>query len=172
MYDNFKNRKARKQKKVAANTRRAKKGASTGVGKKPRILASKKDEVKVYGAESDEDEELMDDALPVYLKDRRRAFDENRIELDQNGLRLPPSFEDIEFSDDERMDSLQEKPTFNHLKPCAPYEDITLPYSLGIIPASIAQWLREYQVQGTSFLHELFVYQKGGILGDDMGLGT
>src|SRR5947208_16523103 len=46
-----------------------------------------------------------------------------------------------------------------------------LPYSLGVLPAPIAQWLRDYQVDGVAFLHELFVYQKGGILGDDMGLG-
>ena len=41
----------------------------------------------------------------------------------------------------------------------------------GIIPASIAQWLRDYQVDGVRFLHKKFVYQTGCILGDDMGLG-
>src|SRR6202000_761939 len=51
------------------------------------------------------------------------------------------------------------------------YKDIELPISLGLIPAPIAQFLRDYQVDGVKFLHELFVYQKGGILGDDMGLG-
>ena len=44
-------------------------------------------------------------------------------------------------------------------------------YSAGVIPAPIAQYLRDYQVAGVKFLHRLFVYQRGGILGDDMGLG-
>jgi SNF2 family DNA or RNA helicase len=33
------------------------------------------------------------------------------------------------------------------------------------------QWLRDYQVDRAAFLHELFVYQKGSILGDGMDLG-
>ncbi|MCF3243882.1 SNF2-related protein, partial [Escherichia coli] len=41
----------------------------------------------------------------------------------------------------------------------------------GVIPAPIAQWLRDYQVEGVQFLHERFVKQTGAILGDDMGLG-
>lgn len=41
----------------------------------------------------------------------------------------------------------------------------------GVIPAPIAQWLRDYQVEGVEFLHERFVKQTGAILGDDMGLG-
>lgn len=41
----------------------------------------------------------------------------------------------------------------------------------GIIPAPIAQWLRDYQIDGVDFLHERFIRQTGAILGDDMGLG-
>ena len=33
------------------------------------------------------------------------------------------------------------------------------------------QWLRDYQVDSAAFLHELFVYRKGSIIGDSMGLG-
>ncbi|KAF8462514.1 hypothetical protein BDZ91DRAFT_765074 [Kalaharituber pfeilii] len=44
-------------------------------------------------------------------------------------------------------------------------------HSLGVIPAPILQWLREFQVKGAKFLDKKFVYQRGGILGVDMGLG-
>lgn len=114
----------------------------------------------------------MEDALPEYLQDRRREFDRNYQLLNEAGLRLPPKYDDIEFSDDERLADLRERPDFPRtLEPSRKYEDIDLPHSLGVIPASIAQYLRDYQVEGVAFLHELFVYQKGGILGDDMGLG-
>jgi len=91
--------------------------------------------------------------------------------MKEAGLMLPPTYDDVYFSDNERIKTLEERPDFPHVTPPAPYKDIELPYSLGIIPAPIAQYLRDYQVKGVAFLHELFVYQKGGILGDDMGLG-
>lgn len=109
--------------------------------------------------------------MPEYLRKRRNLFDTESQQLDKAGLRLPPDYDGVEFSDDERLEALEEKPNFTAIKPCAPYEDVELPYSGGVIPAPIAQWLRDYQRQGASFLHELFVYQKGGLLGDDMGLG-
>lgn len=46
-----------------------------------------------------------------------------------------------------------------------------MPQSGGLIPASIARYLRDYQVSGVAFLHKKFVFQGGGIPGDDMGLG-
>lgn len=157
-----------------ASTRKAKAiETESVVGKRP-----KKDKdadgksakrTKVHGQESDDD--LMEYTLPDYLQNRRERFEKRRDKLKQAGLKLPPEYDDIEFSDDERLKELREKPDFAHIKPCAKYEDIQLPYSLGLIPAPHAQWLRDYQVQGVAFLHELFVYQKGGILGDDMGLG-
>lgn len=128
-----------------------------------------------YGDEEEDpissEDELMEHTLPDYLQRRRAQFDSRVERLKQAGLRLPPNFDDVEFSDDERLEQLREKPMLPHVKPQGEYKDIQLPYSLGLIPASIAQWLREYQVEGAAFLHELFVYQKGGILGDDMGLG-
>ncbi|OJJ46975.1 hypothetical protein ASPZODRAFT_131891 [Penicilliopsis zonata CBS 506.65] len=123
-----------------------------------------------YG-EVSSDDDLMEHTLPDHLQKRRAQFKRRMEHLQQAGLKLPPDYDEVDFSDNERLESLHEKPVFNTMKPCRKYEDITLPYSLGLIPAPISQWLRQYQVDGAAFLHELFVYQKGGILGDDMGLG-
>ena len=106
----------------------------------------------------------MEWTTPDYVQNRRIQFDQRTERLKQGGLALPPSYAELEFSEDEYLQSLEERPTFEHIKPCASYKDIQLPYSLGLIPAAIAQWLREYQVKGVAFLHELFVYQRGGIL--------
>ena len=87
---------------------------------------------------------------------------------------LPPSYDDLEFSEDERPSTLERKPVFpgpKAIKPIAPFRDILLDRSGGTIPAPIAQWLRDYQVEGARFLHERFAYQRGAILGDSMGLG-
>ena len=109
--------------------------------------------------------------VPEYIQKRREKFEERAKILKAGGLKLPPSCEDIDFSDDGRLEDLKERPDFLKLKPLAKYEDVELHLSLGLIPAPIAQWLRDYQMQGAAFLHKLFVYQQGGILGDDMGLG-
>lgn len=114
--------------------------------------------------------------IPQHILGRRQQFNGDRETLGQSGLKLPPAYDDIYFSDDERdPKGLEERPKFDpefdHAKPCRPYEDIVLENSAGLIPASIAQYLRDYQVDGVKFLHEKFVYQKGAILGDDMGLG-
>ena len=173
-YNNFKNRKTVKRKRAAASTRRARAIDKEGVvGRKARKTAKGREfvpgEMKDYG--DDTDDELMENTLPDYLQDRRTRFDKRTETLKAAGLKLPPTFEDIDFSDDERLEHLQERPAFPKTQPSAKYQDIQLPYSLGLIPAPIAQWLRDYQVHGTAFLHKLFVYQIGGILGDDMGLG-
>ncbi|KAK3995140.1 switch 2 [Cladorrhinum sp. PSN332] len=119
-------------------------------------------------------EELPNDELPAYLRRRRKKFESDRERLRDAALKLPPDYSDIYFSDDERGHSPAEKPRFDKksgIKPCRPYKEIELEYSAGIIPPSIAQYLREYQIEGVKFLHQRFVYQKGCILGDDMGLG-
>ncbi|KAK5051354.1 hypothetical protein LTR84_003006 [Exophiala bonariae] len=144
-------------------------GATTGVGRQ--ATKRKQFKVKEYGDESNPDEDLMEWTTPEYVRNRRKKFDERAEKLTIGGLHLPPSYDDVYFSDDEQVQTLKERPDFPATRASNPYADIQLPYSLGIIPASIAQFLREYQVAGTAFLHELFVYQKGGILGDDMGLG-
>ncbi|KAI6524262.1 hypothetical protein MCOR10_004952 [Pyricularia oryzae] len=111
--------------------------------------------------------------IPEYLKHRKRQFNRDRATLQEAGLLLPPDYTDIDFTDDEDDGQRREvRPQFgDRIKPCRPYEDVELERSAGIIPAPIAQYLRDYQVDGVSFMHEAFVYQRGCILGDDMGLG-
>lgn len=173
-YKKFKERKSLKRKQNAAAIRKAK--APKGdvivgrVPKQERAAPRVKKPRPEYGAVSSEDE-LMEYTLPGYVQRRRLQFDRKKEHLREHGLKLPPSYDDVEFSDDERLELLQERPVFPNGTPIRQYKDIMLPYSLGLIPAPIAQWLRPYQVDGAAFLHEFFVYQKGGVLGDDMGLG-
>lgn len=175
-YNQFKNRKAAQRRKSTGKTRKANiskpKTKDSIVGRRER--GSNKGKKLWKPRDYDQvssDDDLMEHTLPDYLQKRRLIFDKKKERLLEAGLKLPPDYEDIEFSDDERIEELKEKPDFLNVAPSRKYEDIQLPYSMGLIPAPIAQWLRDYQVEGTSFLHELFVYQKGGILGDDMGLG-
>lgn len=173
-YKKFKNRKSDKRKKAAASTRKAKAVEKDNgiVGKKQKKIAGdekgKSGKERRWGDESDDDQ-LMEYTLPDYLQNRRARFDRRMDKLQAAGLKLPPKYDNVEFSDDERLEELGERPDFPKGKPVAPYKDKQLPNSLGLIPAPIAQWLRDYQVEGTAFLHALFVYQSGGILGDDMG---
>ncbi|KAK5992310.1 Switch 2 [Cladobotryum mycophilum] len=120
----------------------------------------------------DDDGEVV--ALPDYLRDRRREFDTKKKLYHEAALMLPPDYTGIEFDESGSLRELKERPEFDTrggIKPSRPYMDIELPQSAGLIPASIAQYLRDYQVEGVRFLHKKFVYQEGGILGDDMGLG-
>ncbi len=164
-------RSTKKAQAIEVETRQREGGKpSTGVGK--RVSKTRKSsgaDVKAWG-DAPSDEELMEWTVPDYLRQRRARFDARAEKLKAGGLKLPPSYDDVGFSDDERLEELVERPQFS-TDPPGKYEDIQLPYSLGLIPAPVAQWLRDYQIKGAEFLHELFVYQKGGILGDDMGLG-
>ncbi|KAK0269638.1 hypothetical protein LTS00_017226 [Friedmanniomyces endolithicus] len=182
-YENFKKRKVEKRKQALASTRRAKakvKNASL-VGRKTKTVISLKDPQRkrgemVYGDEVDEDEALMETTLPEYLKERRgtweKKMEKKKGKLESTaGLQLPPEYDDIDFSDEERMEHLEQRPKLPAESLQREYEDIELRHSLGVVPAPIAQYLRPYQVEGAEWLHKLFVFQKGGILGDDMGLG-
>ncbi len=173
-YKRFKNRKSVKRKQAAASTRKAKAVEKENVvgkrQKKIKLPGKGKGKERSWGDESDDDQ-LMEYTLPDYLKSRRARFNKRMERLQAAGLKLPPNYNDVDFSDDERLQDLAERPDFPKGKPAAPYKDKQLPKSLGLIPAPIAQWLRDYQVEGTAFLHAMFVYQTGGILGDDMGLG-
>lgn len=172
-YNSFKKRKSEVRKQAIASTKRAKAKASKGsvVGKKPKTVIALKGKRKVYDAPSDDETDMMEQTLPQYLQERRSSWADRREKLGNAGLQLPPDYDEVYFSGDEKLELLKERPNFKGARPQREYADIQLPYSLGIIPAAVAQWLREYQVKGAAFLHELFVYQKGGILGDDMGLG-
>ncbi|EKD14452.1 hypothetical protein MBM_07173 [Drepanopeziza brunnea f. sp. 'multigermtubi' MB_m1] len=173
VYEKFKNRKELKRRRVAATKKKLK-------AKEKQILEireqakhgepSKQKKEKVWGDVSDY--EMLNEDIPEYIKERRREFDRDYEKYHEDSLKVPPRYEDIDFSDDERLAELAERPDFpDTMETSREYKDIELPHSAGVIPASIAQYLRDYQVTGVGFLHELFVYQKGGILGDDMGLG-
>ncbi|KAF8853093.1 hypothetical protein BDZ45DRAFT_677903 [Acephala macrosclerotiorum] len=175
VYEKFKNRKAAKRKKVAATKKKIKEKTKQAVAshKSAKVNGESSKEERMWGDQ--EDYSGMLDDVPEYILKRRKQFDKDYETLHEAGLRLPPRYEnieDVEFSDDERLADLEERPNFPpSVEVSRDYKDIELPNSAGIIPASIAQYLRDYQVDGVKFLHELFVYQKGGILGDDMGLG-
>lgn len=172
-YEAFKNRKTAKRKKLAANKKILKKKTKDALENRKKSKENGEPSKRRNWGDVTDDEMVMDEDIPEYLVERRREFDRKRQVLKEAGLKLPPRYDDIDFSDDERIADLDERPDFRArgLEPSRKYEDIELPHSLGLIPSSIAQYLRDYQVEGVAFLHELFVYQKGGILGDDMGLG-
>ncbi|KKK21084.1 DNA excision repair protein [Aspergillus rambellii] len=178
VYQEFKNRKSRKRKRSSVNVGKNNKATKVAtpnsiVGRIPKqeSKASRPRRSREYREDVQSEDELMEFTLPDYLQKRRLLFDRRVEQLTQAGLKLPPDYDQVDFSDDERLEFLQEKPAFKEISPCNEYKDILLPFSLGLIPAPVAQWLRQYQVDGAAFLHELFVYQRGGILGDDMGLG-
>lgn len=177
-YTNFKKRKTEKRKTALASTRRAKaKVKNTSlVGRKPKTVIQLKDSKhkngeKEYGQESDEDEALMEWTLPEYLKKRRSSRDERWKELGAAGVRISPDYDEVDFSDDERLEHLEERPKLPNSMLQREYKDVELRASCGIIPAPIAQYLRDYQIRGAEWMHKLFAFQEGGVLGDDMGLG-
>lgn len=144
-----------------------------GSNKKGRKSGPAKNEANEASTDHLHDYEVA--GAPEYLLKRRLQFDDNRTSLQEAGLLLPPQFENYRPGDwAPAAEPFQERPQFEEstrVKPCRPYEDIELEQSAGVVPASIAQYLRDYQVEGVQFLHKSFVYQRGCILGDDMGLG-
>ncbi|KAI1443247.1 P-loop containing nucleoside triphosphate hydrolase protein [Annulohypoxylon stygium] len=169
-YEVFKKRKANQKSSVKGKG----KGKAVAKSHARNPARSKRDKARQNDDSASSDSDFPEKLLPHYIQDRRKQFDKDREVLREGGLRLPPDYSDIYFSDDERLADVEEKPQFDEksgIKPCRPYKDVVLENSAGVIPASIAQYLRDYQIEGVKFLHYLFVYQKGGILGDDMGLG-
>ncbi|KAM3514321.1 hypothetical protein MY11210_001996 [Beauveria gryllotalpidicola] len=152
-----------KPKKKRAKRRSAPKRRSTGSGGP----ATNADHVVLV----EDDWQL---GLPDYLIERRQQFDANRKKHHEAALMLPPDYTDIDLGADNGIETLSERPVFpstSGIRPVRPYQDIELPQSAGLIPAPIAQYLRDYQIEGVKFLHRKFAYQEGCILGDDMGLG-
>ena len=177
-YRDYKSLKTQKRKRAAQETSRiraAKKSKASAaaniVGRKPPTKKSRGKDT--YGFSTDPLAEdgtapatatYLDEPIPDYVLSRQESLKK----LHEAGLRYPPSYEDVDFSDSET----EEKPTFSHaIKPQRAKKRVRLSDSGGIIPAPLAQWLRDYQVEGVQFLHERFVRQTGAILGDDMGLG-
>jgi DNA excision repair protein ERCC-6-like 2 len=165
-------RKRQNQSRSGPKSKAAKRGPGS-TAKNGRTTSKKKGRVKLWKDPNDDptesDNEWKDETVPSYIHERKTKFEQARERLKEAGLKLPPIYDDIEFSDDE--DNLQQKPKLLKLAPVASDEDIELEYSAGVIPAPIAKRLRDYQVKGAAFMHEHFVYQRGGILGDDMGTG-
>ncbi|KAF1837166.1 hypothetical protein BDW02DRAFT_586916 [Decorospora gaudefroyi] len=175
VYQNWKERKTIKRKRVAAETNRIRAqkkskvaAAASIVGRKPLKKQHHHDPLAFSTASLAEDDvaasTFLDDPIPDYVLSRQQSLKK----LHEAGLRCPPSYRDIDFSDSET----EEKPKLDKaIEPQREKKDIRLRDSHGVIPAPIAQWLRDYQVEGVQFLHERFVKQTGAILGDDMGLG-
>ncbi|KAH0144036.1 DNA excision repair protein, partial [Aureobasidium melanogenum] len=174
-YKKFKSRKSDQRKATAARTKKAKAKANAIVGKKQRALLDTKQPNQrkfkndTYGTDSEE--EPPEDNLPEFLRARKSKWNQDRVKLGEAILSVPPDYDGVYFSDDERLEELQERPVLRDAETSQDYKDIEMQKSDGILPAPIAQWLRDYQIDGVRFLHELFVFQEGGILGDDMGLG-
>ncbi|RAR02640.1 DNA repair and recombination protein RAD26 [Stemphylium lycopersici] len=175
-YQNWKNRKTLKRKRFAAesNRIRAEKkskamAAASIVGRKPPPKKQQDDGRTGFSTDSLAEDGVvaatfLDEPIPDYVLSRQQALKK----LHGAGLRYPPSYRDIDFSDAET----EEKPKLDKaIKPQRDKKAIELRESRATIPAPIAQWLRDYQVEGVRFLHEKFVRQTGAILGDDMGLG-
>ncbi|KAI4760993.1 hypothetical protein E4T52_04306 [Aureobasidium sp. EXF-3400] len=171
----FKSRKSDQRKVAAARTKKAKAKANAMVGKKRKPLLDSKQpnqrKLKNDIYSTDSEDEPPESTLPEFLQTRKSKWNQDRAKLGEAVLSIPPDYDGVYFSDDERLEELQERPILRDTKTSQDYKDIELPKSEGVIPAPIAQWLRDYQIDGARFLHELFVFQEGGILGDDMGLG-
>lgn len=177
VYRNWKERKTLKRKRAAAETNRIRAekkskaaAAASIVGRKPKIKTKQGDRKTGFSTDSvTEDADpagvtYLDEPIPEYIISRQHHLKK----LHEAGLRYPPSYRDVEFSET----VMEEKPKLDKaIKPQREKKDIILRESGGVIPAPIAQWLRDYQVEGVQFLHERFVKQTGAILGDDMGLG-
>ncbi|PQE32856.1 hypothetical protein CJF32_00001332 [Rutstroemia sp. NJR-2017a WRK4] len=126
-YESFKNRKSAKRKKLAATKKRlkdkAKDAAINRKIEKGKGGASKNPE-RVWGDEPDYE---MDDDVPEYLQVRRKEFDSNLHKLKVAGLRLPPDYSEMYFSDDDRLEDLEERPNFpSTIEPSRPYADIEM----------------------------------------------
>ncbi|KAF2653514.1 hypothetical protein K491DRAFT_694687 [Lophiostoma macrostomum CBS 122681] len=174
-YREFKERKTLKRKRVAAETKRIRsenksraEAATSIVGRKPPPKKRTR-QVNAFENTSDTDhnsgqETYLDEPIPDYVEKRKQKLKR----LHEAGLRYPPCYDDIDMS----KTMHEERPILHpDIKTQRSKKDIKLHETGGIIPAPIAQWLRDYQVTGVQFLHERFVHQTGAILGDDMGLG-
>jgi len=120
-----------------ANTKKA--AASRKWAKAERKPKKEKRE-RIWGDPSS-DEEHVDETIPQYLIDRRKGLDYER--MGEAGLRLPPIYDDMEAEllHGKGLEDLEERPQLPRLEPSRKYEDIQL-RSLGLIPGSIAQYLR------------------------------
>ncbi|KAL5116345.1 hypothetical protein ACEQ8H_005803 [Pleosporales sp. CAS-2024a] len=177
-YRQWKDRKTIKRKRVAGETNRiraqkkskaAAAAASSIVGRKPALKRKDRHGPTGFSTDSvaedaDNNATFLDDPIPDYILARQK----NLKTLHEAGLRYPPSYKGMILATVDK----HEKPVLDKaIKAQREKKNIKLSESGGVVPAPIAQWLRDYQVEGVQFLHEAFVKQTGAILGDDMGLG-
>ncbi|KAJ6261734.1 hypothetical protein Dda_2532 [Drechslerella dactyloides] len=140
-------------------------------GRKPKNAAADLAIDRENGFRSDEDQGI-DCPLHLLLKKQTLAKDQKEKRKPLKDIyRFPPDSTISSDEDDDKLEDLEEKPQFPGASPCRDYKDIILDRSRGVIPASIAQWLRDYQIEGVRFMHNAFILNTGVILGDDMGLG-
>ena len=71
-----------------------------------------------------------------------------------------------------RLQSRHPRPNFELISSQPPVGPFILDSSCGIqVNPAINQWLRDYQREGVQFFYDRYKEGRGGILGDDMGLG-
>lgn len=64
------------------------------------------------------------------------------------------------------------RPQLSSISPPSDNEPFVLDTERGIqVPSSINCYLRDYQREGVQFFYDRYKEGRGGILGDDMGLG-
>ncbi|KAF3916069.1 hypothetical protein ABW21_db0207510 [Orbilia brochopaga] len=174
-YQRFKDSKKRKLSKRGRKPKNAATAnASSSSATRPRPTHSQLRDLAIdreNGFRSDEDQGI-DCPLHLLLKKQTLEKDQKEKSKPLEAIyRFPPDSTISSDEDDDELEDLEEKPQFPGASPCRDYKDIILDRSRGVIPASIAQWLRDYQIDGVRFMHNAFILNTGVILGDDMGLG-
>jgi hypothetical protein len=128
IYEKFKNRKSEKRKHAAATKKKLTAKTKIAIASRKKAKDNGEEPVakkqKIWGEESDYE---MDEDIPDYLHLRRKEFDTTYQKLADSGLRLPPRYDEIEFSDDERLAELEERPDFPvTIETSRQYKDIEL----------------------------------------------
>ncbi|KAK6338682.1 hypothetical protein TWF696_009493 [Orbilia brochopaga] len=173
-YQRFKDSKKRKLSKRGRKPKAAAKGDLSSSTPRPRPTHSQLRDLAIdreNGFRSDEDPGID---CPLHLLLKKQTLEKDQKEKSkplESIYRFPPDSTIFSDDDDDELEDLEEKPQFPGASPCRDYKDIILDRSRGVIPASIAQWLRDYQIDGVRFMHNAFILNTGVILGDDMGLG-
>ncbi|KAF2196231.1 hypothetical protein GQ43DRAFT_459275 [Delitschia confertaspora ATCC 74209] len=171
-YKEFQNRKSNKRKATAAETRRIKAANAKTVASRTSIIGRKPQKKPLEHQQKDLRGQYALVETPLEREGGAVSRKRKLSRAHNAGLRYPPYLKDIDWTDSKNTSQLEEKPQLpGHVTPKRLKKDVKMRNSKGVIPAPIAQWLRDYQVEGVKFLHERFVEQRGALLGDDMGLG-
>ncbi|KAI6143539.1 hypothetical protein EDD17DRAFT_208859 [Pisolithus thermaeus] len=114
--------------------------------------------VRIPQVQDDSETESGSEAEPVQVPPANEADDSETESEDEVDLVANPSF--------------SPRPGFPLVPGQLPLGPLMLDRAKGImVPAAINTYLREYQRDGVRFFWELYDRDKGGLLGDDMGLG-